>query len=56
MVIRTGDNTLIGTIARMTAAPKEGESTLKKEILHLVKILTILSLIMGTVFFLLGIF
>jgi sodium/potassium-transporting ATPase subunit alpha len=32
IVIATGDNTLIGFIARMTAAPKEAPSTLKIEI------------------------
>jgi len=55
IVFRTGDLTLIGTIARMTARPKEGISTLRREILYLVKILTVLSMVMGTIMFFVGV-
>jgi sodium/potassium-transporting ATPase subunit alpha len=55
IVIAIGDNTLIGFIARMTAAPKEAPSTLKIEIQHFVRFLAVLSMIMGSVFFVVGI-
>lgn len=55
IVYATGDNTLIGFIARLTAAPRLEPSTLKIEVDHFVRFLAILSMIMGTIFFIVGI-
>ena len=54
-MIRTGDSTFIGSIARVTAAPKLGETSLQKEIRLFVEWLTKMSLVMASAVFLVGV-
>ncbi|MBO1927544.1 cation-transporting P-type ATPase [Thiomicrorhabdus sp. 6S2-11] len=54
VVVATGEATEFGKIARMTAEVGKTETPIEKEIKHMTKILTILALAAGVVFFLLG--
>jgi len=54
VVYRTGDKTFIGCIARLTSAPKLGETSLQREIRLFVVWLTKMALVMATVFFIIG--
>ena len=54
-VTATGMATEIGTIARLTQAVRAEQSPLQKEIAHVVRIVTVLSIALGVVFFGLGI-
>ena len=56
VVIATGMATEFGKIATLTSNIKKGLTPLEKEIVNMTKILTILALIAGVVFFLLGYF
>lgn len=55
VVIRTGDNTFIGNIANLAANLEQGESPINKEIHHFIRLITIFSLILATIFFILSI-
>lgn len=54
LVVATGEATEFGKIARMTAQVGKTETPIEKEIKHMTKILTLLALAAGVVFFLLG--
>ncbi|WP_130538146.1 cation-translocating P-type ATPase [Thiomicrorhabdus indica] len=54
VVVATGEATEFGKIARMTAEVGKTETPIEKEIKHMTKILTLLALGAGVVFFLLG--
>jgi sodium/potassium-transporting ATPase subunit alpha len=56
LVVRTGDATAIGTIARLASDTKLQESTLQKEVRTFVKLVAIVALIMAVVFFVASIF
>jgi sodium/potassium-transporting ATPase subunit alpha len=54
VVVATGEATEFGKIARMTAEVDNVDTPIEKEIKHMTKILTLLALAAGVVFFLLG--
>ena len=54
VVVATGEATEFGKIARMTADVDKVDTPIEKEIKHMTKILTLLALAAGVVFFLLG--
>jgi sodium/potassium-transporting ATPase subunit alpha len=54
-VIRTGNNTFIGNIATNVTGTEEETSSLKLEIAHVVKFITKLAIVMGLVFFIIGV-
>lgn len=54
IVIRVGDKTVLGQIAKLTLGSKNRESQLVKEIDHFVKILATVAIITTIVFFLIG--
>ncbi|KAG0015482.1 hypothetical protein BGZ82_001394 [Podila clonocystis] len=56
LVIRTGDNTVLGQIAGMTAGEESGKSPLSKEIDDFVKIIASIAIVTAVVFFLIGYF
>lgn len=56
VVYRTGDNTLIGSIARLTQSNKTNKlTTLQREVNRFVIFISILALVMGAIFFIIGI-
>ncbi|RKP13278.1 hypothetical protein BJ684DRAFT_10301 [Piptocephalis cylindrospora] len=55
LVIRTGDNTVLGQIAGMTAGEKKKSSPLSSEINRFVKIIATIALFTAILFFILGI-
>ncbi|KAF8933772.1 hypothetical protein CPC16_009602 [Podila verticillata] len=56
MVIRTGDNTVLGQIAGLTAGEDSGKSPLSQEIDDFVKIIASIAIVTAIVFFLIGYF
>ncbi|KAF9183625.1 hypothetical protein BGZ51_003892 [Haplosporangium sp. Z 767] len=56
IVIRTGDNTVLGQIAGLTASEDPGKSPLSKEIDDFVKIIATIAFTTAVVFFLIGYF
>ncbi|KAF9097246.1 hypothetical protein BGX27_000988 [Mortierella sp. AM989] len=56
LVIRTGDNTVLGQIAGLTAGEDSGKSPLTKEIDDFVKIIATIAITTAIVFFLIGYF
>lgn len=54
IVIRTGDNTLIGSIARMAGQEKKKLTTLQLEVRYFVRFIAAFSFIMAIVFFSIG--
>ena len=56
MVIRTGDNTVLGQIAGLTAGEDAGKSPLSREIDDFVKIIASIAITTAIVFFLIGYF
>ncbi|KAI1314386.1 hypothetical protein EDD11_002212 [Mortierella claussenii] len=56
LVIRTGDNTVLGQIAGLTAGEGSGKSPLTREIDDFVKIIASIAIITAVVFFLIGYF
>lgn len=46
IVVSTGDNTIFGRIAKLTSEPKTGLTTLEKEVLRFVIIITSIMLSM----------
>jgi sodium/potassium-transporting ATPase subunit alpha len=55
MVIRTGNNTFIGSIAANVSGTDTETSNLKREIDHVVKFITKLAIAMGVIFFIIGV-
>jgi sodium/potassium-transporting ATPase subunit alpha len=55
IIINTGDNTIIGQIANLAATANSAETPLKKELDRFIKIISIISIIMGIFFFMMGI-
>ena len=55
IIINTGDNTIIGQIANLAASANAAETPLKKELDRFIKIISIISIIMGIFFFMMGI-
>lgn len=55
LVIRTGDRTFIGNVARLSNKARVGESTFEHEVKAFVKIITILAISMGAIFYLVGV-
>ncbi|KAJ1730034.1 hypothetical protein LPJ61_003232 [Coemansia biformis] len=55
IVVRTGDNTVLGQIAEMAAGEVKGESPLNREISIFVRIITAVALTTAIVFFIAGI-
>ncbi|PRP84051.1 P-type ATPase [Planoprotostelium fungivorum] len=53
LVMRTGDRTLLGQIVKLTSG-KATQTTLEKDVLRFVKFISILALVMGAVFFAVG--
>ncbi|KAI1329796.1 hypothetical protein F5Y16DRAFT_365318 [Xylariaceae sp. FL0255] len=51
IVIRTGDNTVLGQIASLTAGEEKGKSPLSKEIEDFVKIIATIAIVTALVFF-----
>ncbi|KAF9174778.1 hypothetical protein BGX21_009213 [Mortierella sp. AD011] len=56
LVIRTGDNTVLGQIAGLTAGEDSGKSPLTREIDDFVKIIATIAIVTAVVFFLIGYF
>ncbi|KAG0320836.1 hypothetical protein BGZ97_012725 [Linnemannia gamsii] len=56
LVIRTGDNTVLGQIAGLTAGEDSGKSPLSREIDDFVKIIATIAITTAIVFFLIGYF
>jgi sodium/potassium-transporting ATPase subunit alpha len=56
LVIRTGDHTGIGTIAKLASSTKTRESTLQKEVRNFVTLVAIISVSMATICFIASIF
>ncbi|KAI9592828.1 hypothetical protein BDF19DRAFT_387969 [Syncephalis fuscata] len=54
IVIRTGDNTVLGQIAGMTAGEKSSESPLSVEVSRFVKIIASIAAFTGVIFFITG--
>lgn len=54
VVVRTGDTTQIGTIAHLTSSVKKKDSKIRREIKEFVKVISIIALVLGVVFFGLG--
>ncbi|KAH9409628.1 Sodium/potassium-transporting ATPase subunit alpha-1 [Tyrophagus putrescentiae] len=54
MVIRTGDSTLIGQIAFLTTGLGSSETSIALEIKHFIKLVTLFSSTLGTIFFILS--
>jgi len=54
-VIRTGNNTFIGSIATNVTGTSSEESQLRKEVKSFVKFIALLALAMATVFFIVGV-
>lgn len=54
MVIRTGDATLIGQIAFLTTGLGSSETSIAMEIKHFIKLVTLFSSTLGTIFFILS--
>ena len=55
VVIKTGDNTLIGSIASLASGGKEQPTLLNIEVNRFVKFITVLSICMASVFFIIGV-
>lgn len=55
IVIRTADNTMIGQIAQITGCRRERKTTLQIEISRFVRFITVLSLCMASVVFIVGV-
>lgn len=51
MVIRTGNGTVLGQIAHMTAGLKAGDTPIAKEMSHFVHVITVISIVVGLIFF-----
>ena len=56
LVLRTGDNTAIGTIAKLASDTKQRESTLQKEVRKFVELIAIIAVSMATICFVASIF
>ncbi|KAF9582287.1 hypothetical protein BGW38_000404 [Lunasporangiospora selenospora] len=56
IVIRTGDNTVLGQIAGLTAAEDSGKSPLSREIDDFVKVIAAIAITTAIIFFLIGYF
>jgi sodium/potassium-transporting ATPase subunit alpha len=54
IVIRTGDNTIIGTIAGLTAGTKAVETPIHKEINHFLAIVSYVAVFLGITFLIIG--
>ena len=54
IIINTGDNTIIGQIANLAATASAAETPLRKELDRFIKIISIISIIMGLFFFAMG--
>lgn len=55
LVLRTGDNTMIGQIAHVTTNVGATQTTLEKEINHFVRFVAVLAISMAAVFFCIGV-
>lgn len=55
VVFATGDRTFLGTIATSTMNTETIESTLNKEIHYFIKIMSILAIFLGVVFFIIAV-
>ena len=55
VVIRTGDDTMIGMVARLAGTESSGETTLQREISRFVKFIAVLALSMAVILFFIGI-
>ncbi|KAI2505317.1 Cation transport ATPase [Fragilaria crotonensis] len=56
IVVLTGDNTAIGTVAGLASSTKLRESTLQKEVRRFVALIAAIAISMATVFFIAGVF
>ena len=56
IVINIGDDTVIGQIANLAATAEAGETPLRKELDRFILIISVISIIMGIFFFLMGVF
>ena len=54
IVFNIGDNTIIGQIAGLADEAEAGKTPLRKELDRFIKIITVIALIMGLVFFISG--
>ena len=55
LVIRTGDDTFIGNIARLTSQTESGETTMEREVRVFVTFIGYLAIAMATLFFIIGV-
>ena len=55
IVIRTGDDTLIGQIAKLTTSTTTQQTTLQREINRFVKFVSVLAVSMAVIFFIVGV-
>lgn len=55
VVVRTGDKTMIGSVAKLASQTETSETTMQREIKHFVRIITILAVVMGVFFFIVGV-
>eukprot|EP00010_Vexillifera_abyssalis_P003534 CAMPEP_0201560314 /NCGR_PEP_ID=MMETSP0173_2-20130828/78202_1 /ASSEMBLY_ACC=CAM_ASM_000268 /TAXON_ID=218659 /ORGANISM="Vexillifera sp., Strain DIVA3 564/2" /LENGTH=1044 /DNA_ID=CAMNT_0047974759 /DNA_START=43 /DNA_END=3174 /DNA_ORIENTATION=- len=56
IVVQTGDRTVIGRIANLTLGTKNEETPIHKEIDHFIKIISVVAISLGIVFFIFGLF
>lgn len=54
VVFNIGDDTIIGSIAGLADEAESGKTPLRKELDRFIKIITVIALIMGAIFFVSG--
>ena len=55
IVVNTGDNAVIGKIASLAANAETVETPIHKEIKHFIKLISVVAIIIGAIFFIFGI-
>jgi sodium/potassium-transporting ATPase subunit alpha len=56
MVIETGDRTVMGRIAGLTAGLQRGATPIAREIMHFVHLITAVAVALGVIFFFIALF
>jgi magnesium-transporting ATPase (P-type) len=55
VVVRTGDRTVIGSIAKLATRTQQAQTTLQREVSHFVRVISVGAVVMGIVFFIVGV-
>jgi sodium/potassium-transporting ATPase subunit alpha len=55
VVVRTGDRTVIGSIAKLATRTQQAQTTLQREVSHFVRVISVGAVVMGVVFFIVGV-